>query len=76
MTRPRPPVPAHVAALATLRIRGLDPPSADVAAAWGEWASDVDVWEGLWGDDVTEADVVQAFCAAWEAGEIQSKGVQ
>lgn len=72
MTRPtpRPPVPAPVAALATLRLRGCDPPPDDIAAAWGVWAPDG------WREDATEADAVADFCAAWEAGEIQGQGVE
>lgn len=65
MTRQAAPVPAAAAALATLRIRGLDPLPADVAAAWGAWEH---------GDDMTEADAVREFCAAWESGTLS--GIQ
>ena len=72
MTRPLHPrphvrVPAHVAAAATLALRGVDTGAEDVALEYLAWRLRAEGHGLRW---ARESGAVRMFCAAWEAGEI------
>ena len=72
MTRPLHPrphvrIPAHVAAAATLALRGVDTGAEDVALEYLRWKLDAEGHGLYW---ARESGAVRMFCADWEAGEV------
>ena len=72
MTRPLHPrphvrVPAHVAAAATLALRGVDVGATSLAREYYEWRLRAEDAGIRW---ARESGAVREFAAAWEAGEV------